>query len=121
MFKGRELIPIETRAARVLEILPGLPPPLVERPTRFPCREGIDPGVITVAPEARQVHAAAAIRLDISGKGFKWPEMIVCVDRRHGVEVSLDAFAGWGLTSGGEGRRGSVEKGQGETANQAAV
>ena len=51
----------------------------------------------------------AAIRLDISGKGFKWPEMIVRVDRRHGVEVSLDAFAGWRLASGGEGLRGRVE------------
>src|SRR5439155_9963649 len=121
VFEGRELIPIETRATRVLEILPGLHPPLVERSARLPGRDWIDPRVVTVAPEARQVHAMAAIGLDISGKGFEWPEMIVRVDGRHGVEVSLDAFVGWRLARGGKGLLGRVEYGQCETTNQAAL
>ena len=92
--EGGELIAVEARAARVVEVMPGARPPGVERLPGLAGGQRPDLGVIAAPPESEQGHPPAAVGLHQAGKSLERPEVVVGIDRRHGIEPGLDPTVG---------------------------
>src|SRR5262249_31477792 len=97
VLEGGQLVAVETGGAGVGEVVLGKGPPVIELLTGLPGGDRIDPGVVTVAPEACEIDALAAFGLDQRGQFLERPEVIVRVDGGDAVEMSLDALVGFAL------------------------
>src|SRR5262249_46280131 len=100
VLKGGKLIAIEAGGARVVKIVLCLGPPILEFAPGLPRRQFMIPRVVAVSPKAIQVHSFAVFRFEIAGQFVERPEMVVCINGRHTVEVLLDVAVGLSLTGG---------------------
>jgi hypothetical protein len=98
--EGGELIAVEAGGARVVEVVFGASPPGVERFCGLPDVQCADLRVIAASPEAVQGHPSAAIGLHQAGEAIERPEVVVGVDRGHGVDPGFDPAISVGTNDG---------------------